>query len=179
MASYQSNYTGAQIDTAISKVNSITSTAQQIDNTVGDVNNLSTTIANAIAQAKLAMYPVGSIYMSVNSTNPATFIGGTWARITDVFLLASGNTYSPGATGGEAQVTLSVNTIPSHSHAIYAGWGDIGNPTVDSDAYRFQYWGGNGREWRYGNLGTNSIGGGQPHNNMPPYLAVYVWQRTA
>ena len=58
-----------------------------------------------------SIYPIGSIYMSVNSTNPENFIGGTWERIQDKFLLASGSTYSAGSTGGEATHKLTILTI--------------------------------------------------------------------
>jgi len=59
------------------------------------------------------IYPVGSIYMSVNSTSPATLFGGTWERIQDRFLLAAGSSYSAGGTGGSADATL-----PSHTHTF-------------------------------------------------------------
>ena len=62
------------------------------------------------------IYPVGSIYMSVNSTNPGTLFGGTWAQIQDRFLLACGSTYANGATGGEATHTLTENEMPTHKH---------------------------------------------------------------
>lgn len=62
------------------------------------------------------LYPVGSIYMSVNSTNPSNYFGGTWEQIKDRFLLACGSTYSNGSTGGETTHTLTVNEIPSHNH---------------------------------------------------------------
>ena len=123
------------------------------------------------------VYPVGSIYMSVSSTSPATLFGGTWERIQDRFLLAAGSSYTAGNTGGEAAHTLTVNEMPAHSHAIYSGYGDIVSNV--SDAYRYQTWGNHDRGWKIGNLGTNSIGGGAAHNNMPPYLAVYMWKRTA
>lgn len=81
------------------------------------------------------VYPVGSIYMSVNSTSPASLFGGTWERIKDRFLLAAGDTYSAGSTGGEAQHTLTVDEMPSHYHigldidGVYVfGW-DIGSKT--------------------------------------------------
>ena len=78
----------------------------------------------------LAMYPVGSIYLSVNNVNPGTIFGGTWEQIQDRFLLAAGNTYAGGATGGTAshthtsaahthttaEHTLTVSEIPSHRH---------------------------------------------------------------
>ena len=79
----------------------------------------------------LAMYPVGSIYLSVNNVNPGTIFGGTWEQIQDRFLLAAGSTYEGGATGGTASHThtsaahthttaghtLTINEIPSHNHS--------------------------------------------------------------
>ena len=62
------------------------------------------------------IYPIGSIYMSINETNPSELFGGEWEQIQDRFLLASGSTYSAGATGGEATHTLTENEMPSHTH---------------------------------------------------------------
>ena len=75
------------------------------------------------------IYPVGSIYMSTNSTSPATFIGGTWQRIQDRFLLAAGSTYTAGNTGGSSTTsytpsgsvgyhTLTTSEMPSHTHTF-------------------------------------------------------------
>ena len=64
------------------------------------------------------VYPVGSIYWSSNNTNPGTLFGGTWTQIKDRFILAAGDYYSNGATGGAATVTLTVNNMPSHSHSF-------------------------------------------------------------
>ena len=64
------------------------------------------------------VYPVGSIYLSSNNTNPGTLFGGTWTQIKDKFILAAGDYYSNGATGGAATVTLSVSNMPSHSHSF-------------------------------------------------------------
>ena len=61
------------------------------------------------------VYPVGSIYMSVNSASPATIFGGTWVQLKDQFLLASGAKYAAGTTGGSADAI-----IPSHTHSITA-----------------------------------------------------------
>ena len=66
------------------------------------------------------IYPVGSIYMSVLSTNPATFFGGTWAQIQGKFLLASGGGYTLGTSGGNASVTLTTANMPSHNHTVTA-----------------------------------------------------------
>lgn len=127
-----------------------------------------------------AIYPVGSIYMSVNNINPTTIFGGTWEQIKDRFLLACGNTYQNGATGGEASVTLSVSQIPAHKHALAYG------PNINGEDMGWNYAltassasnATSGRGWS-SNLGTKTEGHGQPHNNMPPYLAVYIWKRTA
>ena len=63
------------------------------------------------------VYPVGAIYMSVNSTNPASLFGGTWEQIKDRFLLSAGDSYSAGSTGGEAEHTLTYGEMPVHSHS--------------------------------------------------------------
>ena len=123
------------------------------------------------------VYPVGAIYMSVSSTSPATLFGGTWEKIENRFLLAAGSSYTAGNTGGEATHTLTKNEMPTHSHEIYSGYGDVVSNV--SDAYRYQTWGSSDRGWKTGNLGTSNIGGGKAHNNMPPYLVVYMWKRTA
>ena len=65
------------------------------------------------------IYPVGSLYWSSKSTNPASLFGGTWVQIKDRFVLACGDTYtSSGATGGASSVTLSVSNMPSHTHSF-------------------------------------------------------------
>lgn len=128
----------------------------------------------------LNAYPVGSIYMSVNSTNPGELFGGTWEQIQGRFLLGQGSGYSAGATGGEAEHTLSVSELPSHRHTgldidnVYIfGWDNGTKPGTD--------W---MRQLNQGNSTANRIttgytGGGSAHNNMPPYLVVYIWKRTA
>ena len=72
------------------------------------------------------MYPVGAIYQSWSSTSPANLFGGSWSQITEKFLYCSN---SAGGTGGASKVTLSINQIPSHSHAINWVWngGQHGN----------------------------------------------------
>ena len=117
------------------------------------------------------VYPVGSIYMSVNSTSPATLFGGTWIQIKDKFLLSAGDTYTAGNTGGEATHTLTTDEIPSHSHRTK--W-KTGSQTASSSVIT---WEGSSTAWQYSS--TEATGGGQAHNNMPPYLVVYVWERTA
>ena len=121
------------------------------------------------------IYPVGSIYMSVNSTSPANLFGGTWERLKDRFLLGSGDTYSNGVTGGAATHTLSVSEIPSHNHPY--GVYDASSTNSMAINHMAAYCGKvNSVGWGSHTLYT---GGGSAHNNMPPYLAVYMWKRTA
>ena len=128
------------------------------------------------------IYPIGSIYISAVSTSPSTLFGGTWERIKDKFLLASGDNYTAGATGGEAAHTLTVDEIPSHSHPMYAysDGGDLANGSdyVGNIAVPLTYT-TTSRETSWHKLFQAETGGNQAHNNMPPYLAVYVWKRTA
>ena len=62
-------------------------------------------------------YPVGALYWSSNPTDPGTLFGGTWTQIKDKFILAAGDTYQVGSTGGEANVILDINQIPQHKHS--------------------------------------------------------------
>lgn len=125
------------------------------------------------------VYPVGSIYISVNSTNPKTLFGGTWVRIKDRFLLAASTTYKAGTTGGEATHTLTYNEMPEHTHPMYSyNPGGDGTWTPDEGAYLTDSVTDDKTTW-WARLAMGYAGGGAAHNNMPPYLAVYVWKRTA
>jgi hypothetical protein len=137
------------------------------------------------------VYPVGAIYMSVEETSPAELFGGTWERLKDRFLLGAGDTYAAGATGG--------SDAHSHTHNL---WADIymlkDGSTVRSNGV--MYMKGkqhskhsimdyalqdnqslsrkdlSGVSYQYG---TNVDGSIEQANNMPPYLAVYMWRRVA
>ena len=129
------------------------------------------------------VYPVGSIYMSVNSTSPASLFGGTWERIKDRFLLASGDTYSAGSTGGEANHTLTVNEMPSHAHNFdnyISGYPPYSLGRDGKDNYKMPLINTlNPDDTTGAGQYTNAAGSSKPHNNMPPYLVIYVWKRTA
>lgn len=120
------------------------------------------------------VYPVGSIYMSVNSASPATLFGGTWERIKDQFLLAAGDKYAAGKTGGEATHTLTENEIPAHRHSIW--FPNAGGEQSAAIGYPEA---GSKNTWYAEASKTAGAGGGAAHNNMPPYLTVYIWKRTA
>lgn len=130
------------------------------------------------------VYPVGSVYMSVNSTSPATLFGGTWEQIKDTFLLSAGDTYAAGATGGESDHTLTIAEMPSHRHSHYSHfqWHSGSTNTLQVSGTSINV----ANQQGYAHVDTQEVatystyeGNGDAHNNMPPYLAVYVWKRTA
>lgn len=144
---------------------------------------------NAFLTAQGA-YPVGSIYLSVTDTDPATLFGGTWERISQGrFLLGAGSNaanstdywgaypagkenFPAGEMGGEVTHTLTVAEMPSHTHPERLEWGNAkawgltgtgegANAVVDQGSV------------------TGATGGGKPHNNLPPYLVCYMWKRVS
>ena len=143
------------------------------------------------------IYPVGSIYMSTVSTNPATLFGfGTWeAMPAGRVLLAQGKsswgtTYNAGSTGGEAthQLTVgelpqhthtaSTNTTGSHAHTYRTFYGTTGyGPDGSSDREKTINTGSSGNHTH--TVTINNTGSNQAHNNLQPYIAVYIWKRTA
>lgn len=141
----------------------------------GNLNVIGTLTINNTSIFDL-LYPVDSIYISVNSANPSTLFGGTWEQIKDTFLLAAGSTYSAGSTGGEATHTLTEGEIPAHRHTIT--YPNAGGPYGDA-AIGYPESSNTTKTWMAEMCKTESVGGGTAHNNMPPYLAVYVWKRTA
>ena len=122
------------------------------------------------------IYPVGSIYMSVNATNPKNLFGGTWEQIQGRFLLGMSSSYPAGSQGGEATHTLTANEMPNHTHQYIDYWTVAAASGTGRQAVKFN---NNNYSPESGGLSTGSSGGGKPHNNMPPYLAVYIWKRTA
>lgn len=170
------------------------------------------------------IYPVGSIYLNVTDVNPATLFGGTWERIQDKFLLASGSSFANGTEGGAIDHNHTIShshSINGHSHYIGSHSHGIGNlyAKIQNTAGRFRI----GRkstpnyytstyvatnvgyfEDKYDNafgveIGGDLDGSGTQYtndtgvmyandcgainsgstSNLPPYLAVYIWKRTA
>lgn len=135
------------------------------------------------------IYPVGSIYMSVNATNPSTLFGGTWIQLKDRFLLGSGTSYSNGSTGGATTVTLTTAQIPTHSHGTGAsGYYFSTAKALSTDSVGRRKFGTGSSAYAISatavddlseRSATGTAGGCSAHNNMPPYLVVYMWKRTA
>lgn len=189
--SYQSKHTGAAIDASVD-------TTQKILNMI---------------------YPVGSIYMSVNNVSPATFIGGTWTALTDRVLIGAGSSYTVNATGGAtshthtsaahthttAGHTLTIDEMPRHNHRGRMAYKQDGygyttgtweivastltSPLLDSGnspisdinprAIAPTNNTGGSASHSHGNTGSTTPGNTGSSSNLPPYLAVYMWKRTA
>lgn len=151
-----------------------------VNGQIGDVNITAQGIG--ALTSILAAYPIGSIYMSILSTDPASLFGGGWQRIEDLFLLAAGNRFAPGIIGGEATHTLTKAELPNENLELHAtvqgtdfkfGWAGV---TVQSGTGSVV---GSCAANPTDNLYYTHLGNGTPMNNMPPYLSVYVWKRVA
>lgn len=142
--------------------------------------------AQAIEELANMIYPVGSIYLSVNNVNPSTIFGGTWEQIKDRFLLGAGDTYTAGATGGSADAvvvehTHTVENAGQHQHYFSRYSLDIMGGPSGSNGYKTSSASNNQLTQNAGdhthtinNAGVSGVG-----KNMPPYLTVYMWKRTA
>ena len=141
-------------------------------------------VREAINDNWLTIYPIGSIYMSVNNVDPSTVFGGTWQQIKDRFLLACGDTYNTGETGGAANHTpsgsvgnhtLTVNEMPAHTHTIggevstttgaYCTFTYEDDSASDQGNMRVSRITGAGSRIPITDGGTNSVGGGQGHSH--------------
>lgn len=115
----------------------------------------------------------GAVLFSFNPDfSPAALYGGSWEKITGRFLIGAGGSYALGSTGGEANVTLTVNQMPSHEHNFTTAMQSWGHLRQDGDQLI----------WIIGTKnqqGLTYTGGNQPHNNMPPYIGCNIWRKIA
>lgn len=137
-----------------------------------------------LAEIMLAHYPVGAVYISANSTSPASLFGGTWESIGGRFLLGADATYTAGSTGGEATHKLTVSEMPTHQHNsvkvaqnYLTAWAT--ENAGSSNGFELSSLFKSGLEDNLNKFSGDYSGGGQPHNNLPPYLAVYMWERVS
>lgn len=145
------------------------------------------------------VYPVGSVYISFIYNSPANFIGGTWEQLADAFLYAA--TSNIGVRGGEASHQLTVNELPSHQHGIpqlegntntagehshkYGSSSDLAAPggnhgtAFQASGYDTSASGSHQHTFKTNTSNTGYTGATSAHNNMPPYIMVYMWRRIA
>lgn len=123
----------------------------------------------------LQIYPVGSIYESINNNDPNEFIGGTWVRLgSGRMFIGAGSSYSIASEGGESDHALNGNEIPVHSHKVGLAQYSTKNGIVNSSTRGLDY-----SQDRNVYITTGSTGNSVPHENMPPYVVYYAWERTA
>lgn len=143
-----------------------------IDSTMKSISDAVPTVAQVAA----AVYPLGSIYINYSdNTNPATLLGfGTWTSLQDRFLIGAGGTYAAGTTGGATTHTLTAGEIPPLTYTISL-FGSNGGVT---GLYIANSNGTNSTNaTATGAVATNA--GGGAHSILNPYVAVYMWRRTA
>ncbi len=155
-------------------------TVQMIQNIIDGTTPIKSTALGS------TVFPVGTIVHRYDDVDPAELYGGTWERIRGRFLLAQGG-YLLGAEGGEEQVSLTEAQNGQHAHNYYpyssdqtvgyefqatvGAWSNIDNHATKPGSQWTRYGG-------YSNAGVmTQSGGGEPHNNMPPYIVVGVWRR--
>lgn len=141
---------------------------------IADINKVTASDMNQIKNAINNLFPVGFIISVDNAEfNPNTSWGGTWKRLKGKFIIGvdenDADLNQSGKTGGEKEVTLTVDQIPPHTHTAKAK--DGAQP--GQGAYLIDAWGTGAFEV------NNYTGGGQAHNNMPPYYTAYQWIKTA
>lgn len=184
--------------------------------------NLNVSLATIKSTLLNASFPLGAIYMSVNSTNPSELFGGVWEALENRFLLGASSSYPVGSTGGEVNHTLTISEMPTHNHensltfeisqephshgirssSNYStncnglarggdenkgGYYQVGGVANNNGEEFYCYKAGDGIEYikpenaeidfQKTTLYNVNAGGGNPHNNMPPYLAIYMWKR--
>ena len=175
-------FIGSDIPTWLGDFNSaMTAIDSGINAAATSASGAATTAAQALEAANRCPFPIG--YGGFFQTDPnSIFAGTTWEQKKDVFILAAGDTYPAGSTGGEAQHMLTVDEMPRHSHQLHplgdhyiTAWG-AESPTVPSFGLEKIEKTSGGASNR---AITENVGSDQPHNNMPPYYSMPFWIRTA
>lgn len=168
------------VQTAVTGVQSAAASAnqavQKVEKVIADIPSAGNILKD--------VYPIGSVYISTSSVNPKDVFGfGTWEQISQGRTLfgagtLNDKTYTGGETGGEAEHLLTVNEIPAHNHAILdQTTTESSAPTAGAGLAKTDARATQGSKYWWGN--TMETGGSKPHNNLPPYLVVYIWKRTA
>lgn len=180
----------------------LTKTVKEIIETMKTaIDNLNTNVDSLKSEVLLAAHPVGSYYISDNATSPASLFGGTWQMLDPGLTLISQGKgtdkfgsfeFVAGQTYGERMHQLTVDELAKHSHGQNASVGSNGGyvamvagfPSYNEEHPIYK----GASVWidpdghsssDYSQIKTDDSGAGQPHNNVAPAKACYVWRRTA
>lgn len=133
--------------------------------------------------AVLKAHPVGSYFITEEDRNPAEILGlggvSTWVKLEGRVLLGANSTYPVGSEGGESNVTLTIENMPRHTHRVYKDDNFSANSngvTNTTNAWKQALVNASNTTC---NIAIEYVGGGQSHNNMPPFRSVFIWRRTA
>lgn len=156
------------------------------------VNSITTVVDNPNTTVDFnSIYPIGSIYMNTALVDPTTLFGGTWELLKNRFLIGAGDLYEVGEMKGEIEHKLTKEEMPKHTHTQNPHghsqhpntWMNVGASSLSKTNPYYYADAGNGISNNYWTGNTTAInnetGMDKPHNNMPPYLAVYMWKRVA
>ena len=130
-------------------------------------------------------YPIGSIYLSINDTNPSKWFGGTWEQIAKGRTLVGVDTNDTDfnivkKTGGEKTHTLTIDEMPSHTHDFKTDEYDPVSLLYDKGTYNwYGVYYDNDKSFTAKTFKITNTGGSQSHNNLQPYFTCYIWCRTA
>lgn len=146
------------------------------------VNNAQKALKALVAQREEDRARI-KFWASNDPTSPASFIGGTWERIENCFIMGASDDYPAGSTGGEAAHELTRKEMPEHKHFYRADDYQSGSPQITFPAWS---WGmskniilQNTAEVTTTGASVTPDGNSQPHNNIPPYYSMYIWRRVA
>ena len=134
-------------------------------------------IEDGIADLYNAIFPVGQIVIKGDNEDYSNWLGFTWERTAVGKVLVGIDSTDTdfntiGKTGGEKTHTLTIDEMPSHNHSI-----EMTSGGVAYQVERVPF--GNQSVWGNSTFPIKPTGGGKSHNNMPPYLAVYIWKKVA
>ena len=139
--------------------------------------------------SQLALYPVGSIYISINETNPGELFGGTWETYGEGRTLVGVGkgedtrgeqlSFAINQTGGEYNHALSVAEMPSHNHTLTAVRGTSSSKALTDCTTSWRAYGNFLSSASSSSGTTSSTGSSSAHNNIQPYIACYMWQRVS
>ncbi len=118
--------------------------------------------------------PVGIIISFDTPVDPNKLYGGKWERIKGRFIWGIEDGEQAGCTGGEKTHTTTIDEMPSHNHYVFATDVHATTQPQSKDVYSYKEY-----STTYNPIYSDFSGGGQPHNNMPPYYGAYTWRRVA